>query len=260
MKEHSRLCRWIAVGLLLAGSLSVARAAGRSIGFRITGIEGECNVRLPDKEGVRPAEKEAVYPSGCRLQAGEKSVITAELLPGVDCQVVTGTVVTVKLDDQEPKARLALDEGRVTLVSATNTATDAARVETAILNVTGLCRRVTAEVRPEPDWKVVVVECAEGRVGIDGRYFQVPVLAGGQALRVMCSQDRLYLRIQAKAGRIPVSTVDERGEMKTAVLESGAVLKIVLAPAGKALAVVTALHLAADGKTIVESWKGPAKP
>jgi len=111
--EHGRsviMKRMFWMGCLLTGFLSFTiantlHAAAFEQAFKLTKINGECNVMTPDSKVFAPAAEGKAYPYGSKISTGRKSSVIVEFSTGNSCRVLASSVLIVTEDAKDAKAK-----------------------------------------------------------------------------------------------------------------------------------------------------------
>ncbi len=227
-------------------------AAAFEQAFKLTKINGECNVMTPDAKVFAAAAEGKAYPYGSKIATGRKSSVIVEFSSGNICRVLASSVLVITEDAKDAKAKsIKLEEGRITVeLEEKFHENNSLNVETAAAICGAIGCKFTVSSTTENDLKVVVVTCDDGKLRIFGPDFEIPLMEKDDAISISKAIEKDFVRIKNIKGSFNTNLKNSQGEPVTFDLKLGYSIKIYreVSPSGNNM-LVYVLILTPEGKT-----------
>ena len=226
MKSASKVIVSAICFVILTG---FAQAAKFDPLFRITAIQGDCQVQPKGTDAFVPAESGRAYHYGTHIKTGRNSSIIMLLSDGNECQVLANADLVMAEDTKDSKLKIIkLGAGAVDV----NLDPDFAeggygmQVETAAAICGVIGSRGSVDVRSDNEMTVTTLGVKEGKWYSKGTHFKVSELDTEDIISIATSIDREFTRIKNLKGQYSVDCKNSAGETQTLEIKLNAVVKI----------------------------------
>ena len=201
MRTFPRAAGWIAAAAALAGTAPAQQPVFDPL-FRVTNVNGACEVRKPDATVFEPVVPNKAYPFGTVVRTGQKdseAVVRLNLQDGLRLQAQTE--VTVLAPEASPADRVVrLANGRVRTSVREGVPEKAVTIETAVASLDALTGHSLLACSRDASGVALDVTVEDGGLRVTGPQFAVPKIKAGCSLRVLTAEDRSLSRLTDVAG------------------------------------------------------------
>ncbi len=218
------------VALIAAFSAIAASAVTLDPVFRLTQIQGACQVRRPDDSAFSPAEDGRAYPYGTRIRTGADSTAVIVMAEENTCRILANANLVLTEAETRTHKRLLLDAGEVEirLTEGFHTNGNKLDVETATSIATPEGTHFRVAVQFQEDLLVVIIRCLDGSLRVYGRVFGflIETLARDQWVSLISPSDHSFLRLKNLKGTYRVRIPEGDGLERVIETTEGVTLKI----------------------------------
>ncbi len=197
--------------------------------FRVTAVQGSCNVQPKGKSAFEPAESGKAYHYGSRIKTDRNSSLIILLADGNECQVLANADLIMAEDARDSKLKIIkLSAGTVDVDLDPEFAEDGygLHVETAaaICGVVG--SKGSVDARADKDMSVTTLGVTEGKWFSKGDHFEIKELDAEDIISIATSIDREFTRLKNLKGQCSIDCKNSAGEMQTLEIKLNGVVKI----------------------------------
>jgi len=252
------------LGLTAFFCVSMTSAAPFEQAFKITKINGECVVMVPDAKSFVAAIEGQAYPYGSKIKTGRKSSVVVEFSSGNFCRVLASTILAVNEQAKDKKAKtIKLDDGQISVeLEEKFHENNSMTVETAAAICGAIGCKFNVKSYIENDFKIMWIECIEGKLRITGPDFEIPLLEKDDSVSIAKADEKSFLRIKNVKGTFNINLKNSQGEPISPELKLGYSVKIYreVSPNGQNMLVYD-LIINAEGKTeMTSAYSRPIDP
>lgn len=210
--------------------------------FRVTNIQGACEVKNPDVGRFVPVVNNKAYPLGTAVRTGAGGSAVLLFSSQESAQLSENTEVSVSAASKVLNGRvLRLVEGKVKTTLRDNLPEGYFSVGTANANCRNVAGRGEFTLTTEANLETFQVATITGSALVEGAQFRIPALRAANTVNILTAQDRSLSRLTSVSGDFSIS------------LENGSEAPVTYGMSPKAVVKIWRENAPVGGRTIIST-------